>query len=178
MARLEESRPITDRSVLPAQGRGASADVQYQSLDEVATYVGSEARMFLPGVQTFLGFQLMAVFNQRFEQFSRNEQILHFAAFLLVALTMGLLMTPAAYSRQAEPDRVTQRFVTLSSALLPASMIPFSLGVCLETYLIGKMILGEALPAAVTAGAMLALLTGLWFVVPALGRPRRHRPPP
>lgn len=164
--------------MLPAQGRGASADVQHRSLGEVAPHVGSETRMFLPGAQTFLDFRLMAVFNQRFKQFSRNEQILRFAAFLLVALTMGLLMTPAAYCRQAEPDRVTQRFVTLSSALLPASMIPFSLGVCLEASLAGKMIPGEELPAAVTAGAMLTLLTGLWFVLPSLARPRRHRPPP
>ncbi len=154
-----------------------SSEVHHQSLDEVATHVGSEARMFLPGAQTFLGFQLMAVFNQRFEQFSRNEQILHFAAFLLVALTMGLLMTPAAYSRQVEPTKVTKRFVDLSSALLTLSMIPFTLGVCLDTYLVGKIILGEMVPAAVSAGAMLVVLTGLWFVLPALARPRRHALP-
>lgn len=154
-----------------------SSEVHHQTLDEVATHVGSEARMFLPGVQTFLGFQLMAVFNQRFEHFSRDEQILHFAAFLLVALTMGLLMTPAAYSRQAEPKKVTKRFVNLSSALLTLSMIPFTMGVGLETYLVGKIILGEVLPAAVVAGAMLVVLTGLWFALPALARPHRHRPP-
>ena len=28
--------------------------------------------MLLPGVQTFLGFQLMAVFNQRFELFTHR----------------------------------------------------------------------------------------------------------
>jgi len=155
-----------------------SSEVHHQTLDEVATHVGSEARMFLPGVQTFLGFQLMAVFNQRFEQFSRDEQILHFAAFLLVALTMGLLMTPAAYSRQVEPNKVTKRFVSLSSALLTLSMIPFTAGVGLETYLVGKIILGEALAAALVAGATLIVLTALWFVLPALARSRRYRPPP
>jgi hypothetical protein len=155
-----------------------SSEVHHQTLDEVATHVGSEARMFLPGVQTFLGFQLMAVFNQRFEQFSRDEQILHFVAFLLVALTMGLLMTPAAYSRQAEPNKVTKRFVDLSSALLTLSMIPFTLGVCLQTYLVGKIILGEALPAVAIAGATLVVLVSLWFALPALARLHRHRPPP
>src|SRR4029078_9694536 len=95
--------------------------VHYESLEEQATHMGGEARMLLPGVQTILGFQLMAVFNQRFEQFTRDEQILHFAAFLLVALTMGLLMTPAAYSRQAEPHTVTRRFVDVSSKLLTIS---------------------------------------------------------
>jgi Family of unknown function (DUF6328) len=144
--------------------------IHRESLEEAATHVGGEARMLLPGVQTILGFQLMAVFNQRFEQFSRGEQIAHFAAFLLVALTMGLLMAPAAYHRQAEPSVVSQRFVTLSSVLLALSMIPFTAGICLDTYLVGKIILREAVPAAAAAGAMLVVLTGLWFVLPAAAR--------
>jgi hypothetical protein len=156
-----------------SNARPASREVHHQTLDEVATHVGSEARMFLPGAQTFLGFQLIAVFNQRFEQFTHTEQALHFVAFLLVALTMGLLMTPAAYSRQAEPHTVTKRFVTLSSRLLTLSMIPFTAGVCLETYLIGRMILEAVMPAAVAATGMLLVLTGLWFVLPAMAR--RHR---
>jgi hypothetical protein len=152
-----------------------SREVHHQTLDEIATHVDSEARMFLPGVQTFLGFQLIAVFNQRFEQFSRNEQILHFAAFLLVALTMGLLMTPAAYSRQAEPNKVTKRFVKLSSTLLTLSMIPFTAGVGLEIYLVGKIILDEVSPAVAVAGTMSIILTALWFVLPAVARHRRYR---
>jgi inorganic pyrophosphatase len=44
--------------------------VHRESLEEASTHVGGEARMLLPGVQTILGFQLMAVFNQRFEQFT------------------------------------------------------------------------------------------------------------
>ena len=77
-------------------------ELHRESLEEAATHVGGEARMLLPGVQTILGFQLMAVFNQRFEQFTFAEQVAHFVAFLLVTLTMGLLMAPAAYHRQAE----------------------------------------------------------------------------
>jgi hypothetical protein len=153
-----------------------SAEIHHESLEEASTHVGGEARMLLPGVQTILGFQLMAVFNQRFEQFSHGEQIAHFAAFLLVALTMGLLMAPAAYHRQAEPRLVTKRFVTLSSVLLTLSMIPFIAGVCLDTYLVGRIILRTPLPAAVAAGAMLLVLTGLWFVLPTVGRLHRPRP--
>lgn len=151
-----------------------SAQTHRESLEEASTHVGGEARMLLPGVQTILGFQLMAVFNQRFEQFTRGEQILHFVAFLLVALTMGLLMAPAAYHRQAEPRMVTERFVAMPSRLLTLSMIPFTAGVCLDTYLVGKIILREATMPLVAAAAMLMVLTGLWFVLPAVGR-RQHR---
>ena len=151
-----------------------SREVHRESLEEMSNHVGSEARLLLPGVQTILGFQLMAVFNQRFEQFSRDEQILHFAAFLLVALTMGLLMAPAAISRQAEPHTVTRRFVDVSSMLLTLSMVPFTLGVCLDTYLVGRIILQDRGASLAAAIAVLLMLTGLWFVLPVLCRPHRR----
>ncbi len=127
--------------------------------------------MLLPGVQTILGFQLMAVFNQRFEQFSSAEQILHFAAFLLVALTMGLMLTPAAYHRHVERRIVSARFVKMSSRLLTWSMAPFMIGICLDTYLIGKIILKDMVPALVAGLGMFVVLTGLWFVLPVAARP-------
>jgi uncharacterized membrane protein len=145
-------------------------EVHHQSLQEASTLVGGEARLLLPGVQTILGFQLMSVFNQRFEELTQDEQILHFVAFLLVTLTMGLLMTPAAYSRQAEPRMVTRRFLNLSTMLLTFSMVPFTVGVCLDTYLVGKMILEDSRIALAAAIGMLFVLTGLWFVLPAVAK--------
>src|ERR1700749_3249512 len=99
-------------------------EIHHQTLEEASTQIGGEARMLLPGVQTILGFQLMAGFNQGFEQFSPSEQIVHFAAFLLVALTMGLMLTPAAYHRHVERRIVSERFVKMSSRLLTWSMVP------------------------------------------------------
>ena len=101
--------------------QSAREQVHRETLEEEATHATDEARMVLPGVQAVLGFQLVAVFNQRFELFSPAEQVLHLGAFLLVALAMGLMMTPAAYHRQAERGVVTRRFVDLTSALLTAS---------------------------------------------------------
>jgi len=127
--------------------------------------------MLLPGVQTILGFQLMAVFNQRFENFSAGEQTLHFGAFLLVALTMGLMLTPAAYHRHVERRIVSERFVSMSSRLLTWSMVPFMVGICLDTYLIGKLILKDMVPALVAGLGMFLVLAGLWFVLPVAARP-------
>ncbi len=148
-----------------------SMEIHRQSLEEASTQVGGEARMLLPGVQTILGFQLMAVFNQRFEHFSTGEQVLHFAAFLLVALTMGLMLAPAAYHRSVERRIVSARFVEMSSRLLSWSMVPFTIGISLDTYLIGKLILKDMVPALVAGLGMFAVLTGLWFLLPAVARP-------
>ena len=143
-------------------------ETHWESLEEQASNAESEARMLLPGVQTILGFQLMAVFNQRFEQFSQSEQLTHYGAFLLTALTMALMMAPAAYHRQAECDRVTRRFVDLASWLLTTSMIPFIAGMCLDTYLIGRLITHDSTLGLVAAAGMLLTLSGLWFVLPAV----------
>jgi hypothetical protein len=151
-----------------------SLEIHHQTLEEASTHVGGEARMLLPGVQTILGFQLMAVFNQRFEQFSPGEQVVHFAAFLLVAFTMGLMLTPAAYHRHVEPRIVTDRFVKMSSLLLTWSMAPFTVGICLDTYLIGRIILNDVVLALVAAIGMFVVLAGLWFVLPVVARPPRR----
>jgi hypothetical protein len=116
----------------------------------------------------------MAVFNQRFEQFSRGEQIVHFAAFLLVALTMGLMLTPAAYHRHVERRIVTERFVKMSSRLLTWSMAPFTVGICLDTYLIGRIILDDVALALAAGIGMFVVLAGLWFVLPVAARPPRR----
>jgi hypothetical protein len=149
-------------------------ELHRETLEEQTTHMGGEARMLLPGVQTILGFQLMAVFNTRFEQFSQEEQIAHYWAFLLTACTMALLMAPAAYHRQVERDRVTSRFIALSSWLLALSMLPFIAGMCLDTYLIGRLITHEPRVGLAAASAMFAVLAGLWFGLPAFARWHRR----
>lgn len=149
-----------------------SDQTHWESLEEQSTHIASEARMLLPGVQTILGFQLVAVFNQRFETFSDVEQLVHYAAFLLTALTMALMMAPAAYHRQVERDRVTRRFVRLSSWLVTVSMIPFIAGMSLDTYLIGRLVAQNGVLGLLGGTVMLLTLSGLWFLLPAIVRKR------
>lgn len=141
-----------------------------ESLEEEATHTTDEARMVLPGVQAVLGFQLIAVFNQRFTQFTASEQVLHLAAFLMVALAMGLIMAPAAYHRQVERGKVTRRFVDLSSRLLTLAMIPLIAGICVDAYLISRLILDERTMPAIIAGIVAIVLGGLWYGLPAFCR--------
>jgi hypothetical protein len=152
-----------------------SSEIHRETLEEEATHVLEEARMMLPGVQAILGFQLIAAFNERFTQFERPEQILHFIAFLLVALAMGLVMAPAAYHRQAERGVVSRRFVVLASALLTFAMPPFIVGICLDAYLVGLLVLSDRIAGVIAAGILFIVLTGLWFAMPALAGRRNRR---
>ena len=149
--------------------------VHHETLEEEATHITDECRMVLPGVQAILGFQLMAAFNERFDQFSRGEQVVHLVAFLLVMAAMGLIMAPAAYHRQVERGRVSRTFVNLSSRLLTLAMLPFLAGVCLDAYLVARLILGETRPSLLVAIGTLVILAGLWFFLPTMCRLRNHR---
>ena len=150
-------------------------DVHHEDLEEEATHATDEARMVLPGVQAIMGFQLIAVFNQRFESLSFNEQLLHLVAFFLVTLAMGLIMAPAAYHRQAERGRVTRRFVDLASVLLMLALIPLMIGVAFDSYILARLVIGATAHAVMFAVAVFAVLCGLWFGLPYTYGWRSHK---
>src|SRR5256885_141957 len=85
-----------------------------------------------------------------------HRQVL-FAAIILVAIAVALVMTPAAIHRQTQQRAVSERFLWLSSTLVLASMFPLALGLCLDVYLIGRLIL-ESGPAAALVSAVLLCL--------------------
>jgi hypothetical protein len=146
------------------EGAGANEKV---SLDSAAGHLLEECRMVLPGIQALFGFQLIAVFNAGFsDKLSRPEQVMHLAALLVVALAAALVMTPAAVHRQSQQRRVSERFIWLSSAFLVASMYPLAAGVCLDIYLIARIVLESKPAAAAIAAAVLLIFLGLWIAVP------------
>jgi uncharacterized protein DUF6328 len=136
------------------------------SLSKAALYLLEECRMVLPGIQALFGFQLIVVFNSSFAQkLNPMEQRLHLVAIGLTALAVAIIMTPAAYHRQAGSREVTQRFVHLSTRLLLWSMFPLALSICLEFYLISRVILDSSFVPLLTA-ALFAVFVALWFLLP------------
>jgi hypothetical protein len=111
-----------------------------ESLDEEVGRVIEESRMVLPGIQAIFGFQLIAVFNQRFETgLAPHERYLPLAATILVAVSIALIMAPAAYHRQAEPGIISRYFVDLASRLLTAAMLPLQFAIALEVFLVARL---------------------------------------
>jgi hypothetical protein len=136
------------------------------SLEEETKTTIEEARMVLPGIQALFGFQLIAVFNTRFHDFSSLEQALHLVALLLVAFATALIMTPAAYHRIAERGIVSRRFVDLASRFLEWALMPLMLGISLDLFLLGRLILNNAAMSAAIASTMFLVFFGLWYVFP------------
>ena len=130
-----------------------------------------------PGIQALFGFQLMAVFNQRFNELTAGERRIHYIAVLLIALAIGLIMTPAAYHRQVEPGSVSGYFVRLASRLVAIAMLPLAVALCLEVYLLGRVILGDRMTSFVVAGLLLLIFVGLWYSFLVGGGPQKDGRP-
>ena len=135
-------------------------------LSKAVEYVLDECRMVLPGIQALFGFQLIVVFNSGFDQkLTAGEQRLHLLAIALIAIAVAMIMAPAAYSRQKEPREATVAFVTIATRLLLCSMFPLAVGICVDFYLIARVIPGGP-PSAWHASGLFAVFMTLWFVLP------------
>ncbi len=136
-----------------------------------------EARMVLPGIQALFGFQLVAVFSSGFkEDLTAGEQMVHLAAIALVAIAVALVMSPAAYHRQTDPQGVTQSFMDLASRFLLASMLPLIGGITLDFYLIARVILKNAAISLLLAIILAVIYVWFWYILPNLARTRSpHR---
>ena len=149
-----------------------STERQELSLNDATTHVLEECRTVVPGMQALFGFQLIAVFSAEFrEQLSSGERILHLAAIVLLTIAIVLVMAPAALHRQTEPRAVSRRFITVSSRLLMASMAPLAVGICLDVYVVARVIVGSRGVAGLVAASLLGVFIVFWLLLPrAVGR--------
>src|SRR5258705_1993059 len=102
----------------------SSNDIESESLKDEIRNLIEEARMVLPGIQALFGFQLIAVFNERFRTMDSAWQITHLAAILMLAVAIVLIMMPAAYHRIAERGAISRRFAELASSMIASAMLP------------------------------------------------------
>jgi uncharacterized protein DUF6328 len=137
------------------------------SLSRAAEMLLDECRMVLPGIQALFGFQLIAVFSERFGKLTETQQQLHGFAIGLVLLAIMIIMAPAAYHRLQGGMKVTGTFVIASTRLLLLSMIPLAVAFSLDFYVVLATIFHEPV-AAVAAVILFAGFVLLWFVVPRL----------
>jgi hypothetical protein len=138
-------------------------------LDKTVQHILEECRVVLPGLQALFGFQLIAVFNAPFfEILTHGEQVLHLMALALEAIAVALLMAPAAYHRQAQPQGVSESFIAYASILLTIGMLPLMIAIGVDVYVIGRVILGSAALSALSTSVVMLVFMALWFVIPQM----------
>jgi hypothetical protein len=140
--------------------------LQRVSLKDEMSNVLEEARMVIPGVQALFGFQTMAVFNQRFQDLPPSGVTAYLVGLGQLALSIALLMAPAAYHRIAERGCVSRRMITLASRLITAGLVPLMLGIAIDIYVVALAATDDARLALYGAIISLVLFTLLWFAFP------------
>jgi Family of unknown function (DUF6328) len=134
----------------------------------------TEIRVVLPGGQALLGFQFATMFMEAFEKLPASSKYVHLLSLALIALSVVLLMTPAAYHRIVEKGEETEHFHRFSSRMLLLAMIPLALGMCGDLFVVVRKITESALAGIISASVMLLFFYGLWFGYTLYRRSRRE----
>jgi Family of unknown function (DUF6328) len=126
----------------------------------------TEARVIIPGAQALLGFQFVVVFVRSFAELPGWVKMTHAIALTAVALSVVLLMTPAALHRIAYGGENVQSFFRISSVLVIAAAFPLALGIAADLCVVGFKITGGAQLATITGCVSLLILMTFWFFYP------------
>jgi uncharacterized protein DUF6328 len=130
----------------------------------------TEARVIIPGGQALLGFQLMAALAKAFDELPPMFKIVHCVGLCAVALSVVLLMTPAAVHRIGFNGEDDPDFFRIGSSLVIAASIPLAIGIAADVAVVFFKAT-ESANAAVAAGvAALIALLGFWLIYPAWHR--------
>jgi len=140
-------------------------------------HVLTESRVVLPGAQTLLGFQFSIFMLESFDKLPASSRYIHFVSLALVALSIVLLMTPAAYHRIVERGEETAHFHRFASRVLLAAMVPLALGLSGDFFLVARKVTESAGLAAALGAVLLALFYGLWFGFTAYRRGQAEQQP-
>ena len=125
----------------------------------------TEARVVLPGVQALLGFQLAAMLTEAFGKLPKSSQYMHLLSLGLLAVSMVLLMSPAAFHRIVERGEDSERLHRFSSTMVVLALVPLALGIAGDFYVVLNKVLENATASIALAVASLVFFFGLWFGV-------------
>ena len=144
------------------------------SVKDKIGHVLLESRMVLPGAQALLGFQIAIILQESFDALPASSKLVHLVSLACVALSIFLLMTPAAYHRIVEEGEETEHFHTVASRLLLVASVPLALGLTGDCFVVVRKVLDSVPMALVAAGLNLLLCLGLWFGLSLVQRARRR----
>jgi hypothetical protein len=135
-------------------------------LSEKIDHMLTEARVVIPGVQALLGFQLIAVLTKPFEQLPVELKVAHAVGLALMALSIVLLLAPAAFHRLAFRGEDAPLVHEFGSVVITAATGTLALGLGAEIMVAIGALAGRIGLAALIAAVMVLVLVCLWYLWP------------
>jgi hypothetical protein len=130
----------------------------------------TEARVVIPGGQALLGFQFVATLTKSFENLPDSLKWVHAAGLAAVALSVLLLMTPAALHRLAFHGEDDPQFLVIGSRLVVAAALPLALGISAHVAVVVYTISEKSGLSFFLASIAAAIFLAAWYVYPMTKR--------
>ena len=156
------------------EGQKDKKKEEREKLTNRIKHVLTECRVVLPGSQALLGFQFIVILTESFDKLPPLSKYIHLAALGLNALTIVLLITPAAYHRMVERGEETEHFHRFSSKVLVAALVPLALALASDVYVVVQKVTESQLVSVVSALVVLAIFWELWFGLTLYRRTQRQ----
>ncbi|WP_395018831.1 DUF6328 family protein [Dongia sp.] len=136
-----------------------------------------ETRMLMMGSQILFGFQLQAVFHERFPALDDGRKTLTAIGILLMAVTIGVLIAPSCRHRLLEKGEASPTMLTMTTRSSALALLLFAASLGCDLVVVLSADFGTAIGLA--AGAiMVALSLAIWFALAWVLRRRRNKEKP
>ncbi len=145
-------------------------DTGETSLHGMIEQMLTESRVVLPGAQALLGFQFVDTLTHTFTELPASLRFVHYMALIANAISVALLIAPAAVHRIAYEGRDSFQFHRLGSLLIACALAPLAFGISADTYVVVRQMLDDHTMAIVSAAGAFTLFIASWYVVPLVAR--------
>jgi Family of unknown function (DUF6328) len=126
----------------------------------------TEARVIIPGAQALIGFQLTVTLTRAFERLPFESKLAHAMALGCIALSIIILMAPAALHRISFNGEDSPKFLRIGSVFVISAPLPLALGIAFDIYVATVSALESNLLAEIIAAVTIIALTLLWYAYP------------
>ena len=132
-------------------------------LKDKIQFVLTETRVVLPGSQALLGFQFATMLTDAFGKLPSSMKYLHLVSLFAIAISIVLLMAPAAFHRLADEGRNTRRLHRFATVMVLAAMFFLAAGIAGDLYIVVQMVTESPIFALACSLVTLLFFYGLWF---------------
>ena len=131
-----------------------------------------ETRMLMMGSQILFGFQLEAVFQERFTELDDGRKALTSLAILLMAGTIGVLIMPSCRHRLVERGEASPTMLQMTTRCAAIALLLFAASLGCDLVVVFSLPFGAA-TSVVVGLTMTAVAPGAWFVLARALRSKR-----